>query len=226
MLNTGTRHRRPSQRWTSETLEMPQWEGLPPVPGTDPLGGLPPLPSDVATGSMYGPGGILNDETAFDFGFGTGATGGITVGGATGAATGNAGEVLAKKEQETKAADGCCVPGEEMGALIVLGMKNNIEGIGKTIANEIKANLAGNVIDINANVGPMQVQITDGGNALKRLGEGMVDTVKGVVTSALDAIFNSDGNPKDPGTNPTSAKNVINQIGGGRSATNKAMQAP
>ena len=165
---------------------------------------MPELASDRAMDDLRRQEEILDPKKAFDFGFGGG-------GGATGGAvTGNVGEALATEQQQTQAAT--VSSGEEMGALIVVGMKSNIEGIGQTIAEEIKANLAGTDIKIQAQMGPIQVQITDGGNTLQRLGDGMIDTTKSIITSAFNAAFNSDGNPKDPDVNPSSATRVINNV--------------
>jgi len=136
--------------------------------------------------------------------------GATTIGPKDGDVSSNIGEVIATKKQEAEAAT--VSSGEEMGELIVLGMKNNIKGIGETIANEIKANLVGESIDINANVGPIQVQITDGGNALRTLGDGMVDTVKGAFTTVLNTIFNSDGNQKDAGVRSENPHQVLRAL--------------
>jgi len=40
----------------------------------------------------------------------------------------------------------------------------------------------------------------------------MIDTTKSIITSAFNAAFNSDGNPKDPDVNPSSATRVINNV--------------
>ena len=123
---------------------------------------------------------------------------------------GSVGEVLSTATQSLKTA--LIDSGLETGAQIALGMQNNIEGIGKSIAEEIKSNLAGHAIDINANVGPIQVQITDGGGALKKLGDGMVGVVTGAIKGTLNALFNTDRTPVDPGLSNNSNEDILSRI--------------
>ena len=82
------------------------------------------------------------------------------------------GEALSKGAVELSAALVNSAP--EMAIGFVEGVKGNMEGVGKIIADEMKANLAGTDITISAKMGPITVQLTDGGGALQKMEKGFI----------------------------------------------------
>ena len=83
----------------------------------------------------------------------------------------------------------------------VEGVKGNMEGVGKIIADEMKANLAGTDITISAKMGPITVQLTDGGGALRKMEKGFVGKMQEAIGTAINGLFNTDGSTKSKDTN-------------------------
>ena len=122
---------------------------------------------------------------------------------APGAPPAQVGEALSKGAVELSAALVNSAP--EMAAGFVEGVKGNMEGVGKIIADEMKANLAGTDITITAKMGPITVQLTDGGGALQKMEKGFIANLTDTIGSAFDSVFNTDGSQK---SKDTSAWNI------------------
>ena len=105
------------------------------------------------------------------------------------------GEALSKGAVELNAALVNSAP--EMAIGFVEGVKGNMEGVGKIIADEMKANLAGTDITISAKMGPITVQLTDGGGALQKMEKGFVGKMQEVIGTAINGLFNTDGSHKE-----------------------------
>ena len=110
------------------------------------------------------------------------------------------GEALSKGAVELSAALVNSAP--EMAIGFVEGVKGNMEGVGKIIADEMKANLAGTDITISAKMGPITVQLTDGGGALQKMEQGFVGKMQDAIGNAINGLFNTDGSQKSKDTNP------------------------
>lgn len=122
---------------------------------------------------------------------------------APGAPPAQVGEALSKGAVELSAALVNSAP--EMAAGFVEGVKGNMEGVGKIIADEMKANLAGTDITITAKMGPITVQLTDGGGALQKMEKGFIANLTDTIGSAFNSVFNTDGSQK---SKDTSAWNI------------------
>ena len=118
---------------------------------------------------------------------------------APGAPPAQVGEALSKGAVELSAALVSSAP--EMAIGFVEGVKGNMEGVGKIIADEMKANLAGTDITISAKMGPITVQLTDGGGALQKMEKGFVGKMQEAIGTAINGLFNTDGSTKSKDTN-------------------------
>ena len=82
--------------------------------------------------------------------------------------------------------------GVEVGSSIATSMKDNMEPVGAAIAKSIKDNLSGNIIEISAKMGPIQVQLTDGGGALRKMDTGIVSKFEALLSGFVNKLFNTD----------------------------------
>ena len=102
--------------------------------------------------------------------------------------------------------------GPEIGSSIAISMKDNMEPVGAAIADSMKKHLKGNIIDINAKIGPIQVQLTDGGRALKKMDLGIVSKFEALISGFVNKVFNTDMsiNQNATQTSLKAAKNTAN----------------
>ena len=100
-----------------------------------------------------------------------------------------------------------------VGGQIAVGMAEQMGPVGIAIANSIRENLAGTDINIKAQIGPIQVQLTDGGGALAKLTGGVVSTVQAGLSKFFTDLFNSDQSLRGAGTggNPPSPSEIQNK---------------
>ena len=123
---------------------------------------------------------------------------------------GGAGESINRQMQELRSSLVSVAP--EMGTEIAEGIRGNLVGVGENIAQEIKDNLAGTDIRIQAQMGPVQVQLTDGSNALQNLTTQTVAAVSNGLSTFFTKLFNNDSSLKtgdiNAGINPSNIQNI------------------